>query len=713
MKKTLLVAVTSLFSFLSLTAQLSEGFDFPTFPPVGWQNLHTTGSDPVVWERAGESSLGGELTSGFFFVSPHSGDGMAAFASYDFAAGNGANLISSVVNLSSGGSNIVSLWMYRDEGFDERDSINIFVNTTQSPAGATLLGTLFRYKAYAPAETAADGWFQYQFVIPASFNTATNYIIFSAGSAYGNNIFIDDIYAGPVPTCGKPNSLSLTNFNLGALTASIEWTAPALGSAQGYEYAVNTTGLPPASGTAVAGLTATVPGLTAGAINYIFVRTNCGGGSFSVWSSLALSVLPCATLVSPANAATNLPYNQTFSWQAVTGANSYAFFLGPTPGNEVYVRNVAGLSTVWNILAPQTTYYWYVVPVIDGVLSPEVCSSRSFTMGAEAPVAASPNNICSSAVSITNANIAGNAINSTSVNATISRGAEECNQAVGAPDDDVWFQFSTTSVTPSGTMTITPTATGIIDVVAQVYAATDCNNLGAPILCADATVQRNAEVINLSALSPNTHYFMRVYSWLADASARGAFSIQLSAGATLPVQLTSFSARRANGVNILTWITQQEINSKYFSIERSNDGVNFTAIGQVAAAGNSNAARTYTFTDQQPVKGNNYYRLRTFDIDNSSRLSDTRRVRNDGEADISLYPNPANDKISLDINAEKATRGNLSILDVSGKAVYQRMISINTGNTILPVQLNSLSAGSYIIKLQLEGEVITRRFNKQ
>ncbi len=182
---------------------------------------------------------------------------------------------------------------------------------------------------------------------------------------------------------------------------------------------------------------------------------------------------------------------------------------------------------------------------------------------------------------------------------------------------------------------------------------------------------------------------------------------------TLPVRLATFAARRSNGVNILNWITEQELNTSHFMIERSNDTRNFVSIGQVAAIGNSNTIRNYTFTDARPARGNNYYRLRSVDKDNASKVSDTRRIRNEGIADVSIYPNPVNDKLSVAINADKATDGQLTITDVSGKIVYTRIVNLPQGNMILPVMLSNIAAGSYVIKIQLKDDVIIKKFNKQ
>ena len=65
--------------------------------------------------------------------------------------------------------------MYRDPGFGS-DKLEVYVNTTNASAGGTLLGTINRKMTATPSETS-EGWYNYTFTIPSTYNTASNYII--------------------------------------------------------------------------------------------------------------------------------------------------------------------------------------------------------------------------------------------------------------------------------------------------------------------------------------------------------------------------------------------------------------------------------------------------------------------------------------------------------------------------------------------------------
>ncbi|MEJ7586320.1 MAG: T9SS type A sorting domain-containing protein [Ferruginibacter sp.] len=101
------------------------------------------------------------------------------------------------------------------------------------------------------------------------------------------------------------------------------------------------------------------------------------------------------------------------------------------------------------------------------------------------------------------------------------------------------------------------------------------------------------------------------------------------------------------------------------------------------------------------------------DLDNSSTVSVIRTLRNEGIANVSLYPNPAKDRLSINIDADKAIEGHLFITDISGRVLYTRSVKVPQGNTVLPIAIRNFAPGSYIIKIKLNDDIIVKKFNKQ
>jgi len=163
---------------------LTEGFDGTTFVPTGWTDLLVSGSN--TWSR---------VTAGTFPTqAPQSGAGEAMFNSFSASGGVRALITPpySLQNNPAGGAPI-SFWMYRDNGYNTTaDKIDVYYNTSASMTGAVLLGTVNRAIGLSPT-VGSNGWYQYTFTIPNSVTSTNVYLILRATSAYGNNIFIDNV----------------------------------------------------------------------------------------------------------------------------------------------------------------------------------------------------------------------------------------------------------------------------------------------------------------------------------------------------------------------------------------------------------------------------------------------------------------------------------------------------------------------------------------
>jgi polyhydroxybutyrate depolymerase len=166
----------------------------------------------------------------------------------------------------------------------------------------------------------------------------------------------------------------------------------------------------------------------------------------------------------------------------------------------------------------------------------------------------------------------------------------------------------------------------------------------------------------------------------------------------LPVTLTSFTGKRENEDIALTWLTQRELNNKYFEVQRSVDAVTFTIIGTVAGHGNVDITQQYTFTDRQPPAGINYYRLKQVDEDGRSVFSNIIKVSfAPGKLFYSLYPNPASGIIHITMPSSIVPSA-VTVFDVQGKILLH--IAINPYTTFIDIGISKFSPGVYQVNLQ-------------
>ena len=193
----------------------------------------------------------------------------------------------------------------------------------------------------------------------------------------------------------------------------------------------------------------------------------------------------------------------------------------------------------------------------------------------------------------------------------------------------------------------------------------------------------------------------------------GLDDIKIISSSVTPVTLLTFNVKRNGIVNSISWSTSQELNSQYFAIQRSSDGIHFSQIGRVSAAGNSNTQRSYQFFDPNPLKGVNYYRLLIVDIDNAMKYSLVRNVKNPGLVNFILYPNPARDRLLVDIDAEKTGRGEITITDINGRNIYKTYVNLQQGINTVPINVSPFAKGTYFMKLQTIDNSFMKKFTRQ
>ena len=175
----------------------------------------------------------------------------------------------------------------------------------------------------------------------------------------------------------------------------------------------------------------------------------------------------------------------------------------------------------------------------------------------------------------------------------------------------------------------------------------------------------------------------------------------------LPIKLLSFTGKLQNENVKLNWSTSFEQNSRGFEIEKSLDGINFRKIGFVAAAGNSNATRSYSFIDPQRAVEFNYYRLKLVDIDNKFDYSAVVLVKNTfGKQDVYLAGNPITNNINIQFAKTPNGKVAVSIYDMKGSRVYEVMYNNYTQTSLQINTTNKLLAhGVYSIKVEMSGKI--------
>ncbi|TAH01603.1 MAG: T9SS C-terminal target domain-containing protein, partial [Sphingobacteriales bacterium] len=147
---------------------------------------------------------------------------------------------------------------------------------------------------------------------------------------------------------------------------------------------------------------------------------------------------------------------------------------------------------------------------------------------------------------------------------------------------------------------------------------------------------------------------------------------------TTPVNLKSFDAKVIGNKAKINWSTALEINNKYFELEKSTNGINFSLLAKVPAKGSNSS---YTIDDVAPSNGVNYYRLTQYDLNGDFKNLGIRQVTFGlTNNEISVYPIPNNGDLYIDLNNFGAKQVKVSISNLNGKIVYSQDL-LNTLNT--------------------------------
>jgi len=181
----------------------------------------------------------------------------------------------------------------------------------------------------------------------------------------------------------------------------------------------------------------------------------------------------------------------------------------------------------------------------------------------------------------------------------------------------------------------------------------------------------------------------------------------------LPVTFLNFTGSLENYIAQLQWQTA-EINTAYYNVQRSIDGIDFTTIATINASGNNASIQNYQYPDNlstligQPK--NLYYRLQEVDKDGQVLFSKIVNIplSTSSSAAINVYPNPVSNILNVDLN-NNGQNVLIVIFDATGKKQSEQMQNSNHIN----INTSGLPAGEYFIQISLNGVISNRQFIKE
>ncbi|HYV55283.1 MAG TPA: hypothetical protein VE933_11925, partial [Chitinophagaceae bacterium] len=167
----------------------------------------------------------------------------------------------------------------------------------------------------------------------------------------------------------------------------------------------------------------------------------------------------------------------------------------------------------------------------------------------------------------------------------------------------------------------------------------------------------------------------------------------------LPVVLISFMVKKSRHTVLCDWETASELNSSYFIVERSPDGIDYSTAGSVKGAGNSTIHRSYHFEDVNPLPDGSYYRLKQVDVDGKYKYSDAAYVFfSEPGNPYTFFPNPSPGVIHIKKPGTTMEGVQAFVQDMNGKQIEATLnLSANMNELIVDIDPSQRSTTDFFV----------------
>ncbi len=190
------------------------------------------------------------------------------------------------------------------------------------------------------------------------------------------------------------------------------------------------------------------------------------------------------------------------------------------------------------------------------------------------------------------------------------------------------------------------------------------------------------------------------------------FVLGFKAATPLPISLISFEGKSFENYNQLKWETSTEINASHFEIERSNSQA-FENIGKVEANNLQNEKSIYSFDDNSPLVGINYYRLKLVDLNNKYEYSKIIKLSNSENAGVVgfFFPNPINEsKSNVNIIAKEKGVWTIQQFDEAGRLIGSESRTLDKG--LNKVSVDKTNIGASLFRFENKDTTVVRKLIK-
>ncbi len=174
----------------------------------------------------------------------------------------------------------------------------------------------------------------------------------------------------------------------------------------------------------------------------------------------------------------------------------------------------------------------------------------------------------------------------------------------------------------------------------------------------------------------------------------------------LSEEIIKFSGLAQKNLNLLEWQIKEGNNFQHYELYRSPKGIQWKLL-------TNNNNNTDYYSDKTPYTPVSYYRLKCIQSDGGYSFSKTIALeRRDKDDVLIVSPNPFNQDLTIKLWENIQSEIKISILDSRGRLCFETEKKV-TGKEVRLTSVNSLTKGVYILKIEIEGNLYTRKLVRQ
>ena len=232
------------------------------------------------------------------------------------------------------------------------------------------------------------------------------------------------------------------------------------------------------------------------------------------------------------------------------------------------------------------------------------------------------------------------------------------------------------------------------------------DNTGSPV---NSTLSLTASV---NSLNPAEGYYIHVRGDESDFGPVGGdcssvWSTVAFATGVLPINLEYFMGRKSGDDNYISWKVNCSGSSfSVFEVQRSSNGISFSNL-QSISAGQHSCDQPFSFTDNHPLSGVNYYRIKISESTGHISYSLVLKISNGKNGPLlTVLPNPVKENSVIQLSLDQSSTVDLFITDINGRTVLAPLKHMQLSNGLHQFALPSasLTAGLYLCKLVVNGK---------